>query len=81
MLRETMITALQRRVMYVTFTKVDGSTRVMKCSLQEGVIPADIKGSDKKANDEVLAVWDLEKAAWRSFRLDSVTEVDLVSAK
>ena len=30
---------------------------------------------DKKVNEEVLAVWDLEKEAWRSFRLDSISNV------
>ncbi len=29
-------------------------------------------------NDEVLAVWDLDKQAWRSFRLDSITKIEYI---
>jgi predicted DNA-binding transcriptional regulator YafY len=31
----------------------------------------------RKQNDDVLAVWDLDNSAWRSFRLDSIIEVQL----
>ena len=30
----------------------------------------------KKQNDDVLAVWDLEKKAFRSFKLDSLISVE-----
>lgn len=63
----------------VTFTKKDGSERVMKCTLQESVVPAATTTATtvKKVNDQVLAVWDIDKSAWRSFRLDSVKSVEV----
>jgi hypothetical protein len=63
----------------VTFTKVDGSERVMKCTLNETLIPqsTEEKKTDrvKVENDNVLAVWDLESEGWRSFKIDSVKSV------
>lgn len=59
----------------VTFTKKDGTERVMKCTLKEEFIPVEHRpkeNSDKKPNTETMAVWDMDKNAWRSFRLESV---------
>ena len=67
----------QDGVISVTFTKVDGSERVMKCTLNKTHLPPqmDIKEATTKDNPNVLAVWDIDKSAWRSFRVDSVKEV------
>ena len=61
----------------VTFTQGEGDIRNMLCTLQEGVIPKTT--GKKKENKDVLAVWDLGKNAWRSFRLDSIKSVELVT--
>jgi len=67
---------LKENVVIVTFTKKDGSVRTMRCTLKADLLPAqtDIEEQvQKKApNADALAVWDLEKAAWRSFRFDSI---------
>lgn len=62
----------------VTFTKKDGSERVMNCTLKEGVIVPHEKKTDreKKVNEELLSVWDLDKSEWRSFRYDSVKKIE-----
>lgn len=62
----------------VTFVKKDGSERLMNCTLQEGVVVPHEKTTErvKEENNEVLAVWDLDKNAWRSFRLDSIKTVE-----
>jgi len=67
----------QEGIVTVTFTKVDGSERVMKCTLNKTHLPEqkDIEEATSKDNPNVLAVWDVEKSAWRSFRIDSVKEV------
>jgi hypothetical protein len=46
------------------------------CTLKEGVVVPHEKKTErvKEVNDEVLAVWDCEKNAWRSFRFDSIIE-------
>ena len=71
---------LKRNIATVTFNKKDGTERVMKCTLREDILddaPATKGTSNRKVNDEVLAVWDMELSAWRSFRYDSVTHVSL----
>lgn len=78
--RASLLADLHTNVVTVTFTKKDGSERVMRCTLQEELLPAqdvkDIKeGKVRNKTEEVVAVWDLEKEAWRSFRLDSITAV------
>jgi hypothetical protein len=61
----------------VTFTKKDGTERTMKCTLKEDLMLPYEKKTDrvKEENKETLAVYDLEKESWRSFRLDSITKV------
>ena len=71
--RVELITKLKQGDVSVTFTKKDGSERVMKCTLKEDVIPS--VESSKKENVGVVVVRDTEKNAWRSFRTDSITNV------
>lgn len=64
----------------VTFIKVDGSERVMRCTLNETLIPFDAVPSGdtpRMKRDEVRPVYDLDAAGWRSFRWDSITEVSV----
>ena len=69
--------------MTVKFIKNDGSVREMICTLLESLaIPYEKKTDKQKPeNDEVLAVWDVEKHAWRSFRLDSIISAVVVEAQ
>ena len=73
MKRETLIKNLKTNVMQITFNKVCGEERVMHCTLHESKLPE--TSNNKKINDEVLPVWDVDIGAWRSFRLDSVKDV------
>jgi hypothetical protein len=67
----------------VVFTKVDGSERVMHCTLMESLIPPSgtpqveiVPGAAcSTARDTAIRVWDIDKQAWRSFRRDSVISV------
>ena len=72
--RKWLISLLEEQPIEIVFTKKDGTERTMKCTLQEDYLPETV-GSEKAKNDEVLAVYDLEKEGWRSFRWDSVKEV------
>jgi len=70
---------LEKSKATVVFEKVDGSLREMHCTLMaEYLPPMDETHSNvaKAVNEEVLAVWDLDKNAWRSFRLDSLISID-----
>ena len=63
----------------VTFTKKDGSTRILKCTLNPTVLPV-VESADsakpRKQSEDALSVYDIENSSWRSFRWDSVTDVD-----
>ena len=71
--RKELISKLKDGDVSVTFTKKDGTERVMKCTLKEDVVP--LVESSKKENVGVVVVWDTEKNAWHSFRMDSITNV------
>ena len=75
--REILIKNLQKRTMRITFTKVNGEERVMDCTLQEHMVPP-TNPDNRKENETVLPVWDINKGEWRSFRLDSVTNIELL---
>lgn len=70
------------RDLCVTFTKKDGTERNMRCTLVEGRIPADKKPTQQTSTTSsqiagsAVRVFDTEKNEWRSFRWDSVTQVE-----
>ena len=51
----------------------------MHCTLNETFVP-ETSANNKKNNDEVLPVWDVDIGAWRSFRLDTITNVAKLEA-
>ena len=74
--RETVVTDLKHNVCDIVFTKTNGEERIMRCTLMEKFLPETKDHyTTKKENLEVVPVWDLEKNAWRSFRLDSVIKI------
>ena len=75
--RDVLIKNLKRRTMRITFTKVNGEERVMDCTLQEHMLPP-TKQSNRKQNEEVLPVFDINKGEWRSFRMDSIKNIELL---
>lgn len=60
----------------ITFTKADGTERVMNCTLRHEVVKEYVKKGDRVRTDsDTLTVWDLDVGAWRSFRYDSIKEI------
>ena len=62
----------------VTFTKKDGTERVMNCTLQSELLPpVELKENkvERKKSENTIAVYDLDAKGWRSFTLKSVTHV------
>ena len=75
----------------VVFTKKDGTERVMLCTTNVDLVPiveekAHATNTDnpidfpapkkeKKVNEDVMPVYDLDAKAWKSFRWDSVKQV------
>lgn len=68
---------LKTDIVNLEFLKKDGTLREMKCTLREDKIPESSrpKGSGKSQNNDSIAVFDLEKQEWRSFRFDSVKQL------
>lgn len=68
----------------VVFTKKDGTERVMECTTSPKLVPVEpvVESTEpkreKKVNEDVMPVYDLESKHWKSFRWDSVKEVKFV---
>jgi hypothetical protein len=56
----------------VVFKKVDGTQRTMKCTLSEALLPPrTVTESNRKINEGIQTVFDLESNQWRSFKWDN----------
>lgn len=68
----------------VTFTKQDGTERVMKCTLQPELLPVVevkpvVEGKEpRKESTTSMRVFDLEKKEWRSFTIRNVKHISTV---
>lgn len=83
--REELVETLGKEVVDVTFNKLSGDERKMKCTLIPSMLPPaqrDDKLSQTKIRnleEKTLVVWaiDIEPSAWRSFRYDRITAVEV----
>jgi hypothetical protein len=74
---------LNEGIATITFTKADGTERVMKCTLDRNLVPPQEKKSEVKriseqirsVSPDVLPVYDVEAQGWRSFRWDSIKSI------
>lgn len=79
--REEILEKLHNGIVNVLFLKSDGTEREMKATLLAEHLPPAKEVSEnevkkeRKVNEEVVVAWDMDKQAWRSFRLDSVITV------
>lgn len=66
----------------VTFTKVNGETRVMPCTLMEDALPtreANKLHETHVINRNAITVWCLDKSEWRKFKTENVKSIKLLS--
>ena len=85
--REELAKLLSEEVLDITFTKLNGDERTMKCSLISGMMPPadrDDKLSQTKIRnleEKVVVVWmiheDIDKSGWRSMRYDRIKNVQV----
>jgi len=71
----TLAKALEAGPTTVTFTKVDGSKRVMRATTNASLIKYTYRtkeGASAPVAAGLIRVWDLDKNEWRSIRTDSV---------
>lgn len=77
--RSEMMQTLQNGLSEVTFNKINGDVRVMTCTLDDTIIPADLLPKTSAMLDAVevpqtiIKVYDVKAEGWRSFRVESVT--------
>ena len=67
----------------ITFTKVDGTERIMKCTLEANKLPVvelkeDAKPRKQSDSTKALRVFDLNKNEWRSFTIKNIKNISLV---
>tara|TARA_Y100000310_G_scaffold84955_1_gene81815 strand:+ start:521 stop:811 length:291 start_codon:yes stop_codon:yes gene_type:complete len=86
--REMMVESLHKGICKVTFEKVDGTNRIMNCTLKPnilakesggGFIAEEMKLTEAAKNTNVIPVWDMDAQGWRSFRIDSVENFETSS--
>ena len=83
--KQELVEMLGNEIVDVTFQKLSGDDRKMKCTLIPSMLPPaqrDDKLSQTKIRnleDKTLVVWaiDIEPSAWRSFRYDRVKKVEV----
>jgi hypothetical protein len=66
----------------ITFTKVDGTERVMRCTLESSKLPVvelkeDAKPRKETASTKALRVFDLEKKEWRAFTVKNIKRIEI----
>jgi hypothetical protein len=78
--KDELISLFKRETVNIEFTKNDGTTRAMKCTLMPEMLPVQIELEElvntRKGNPDILAVFDLDKSEWRSFRWDRLLSVN-----
>ena len=83
--REELVELLGKEICDITFKKLNGDERKTKCTLVPSMLPPanrDDKLSQTKIRnleEKVFVVWaiDIEPSAWRSFRYDRVSAVEI----
>lgn len=69
---------LHTGVYEITFTKVDGTERIMPCTLKPDALPAQALNEHHQTRvykPEALSVWCVDRQEWRSFRVMNITSV------
>jgi histidinol phosphatase-like enzyme len=79
-MQDSLIERLHNDIVEITFDKVDGTRRVMKCTLDEAYIAVHAESREKKENtrkpkEGLLVVFDTEKNDWRSMRVESIVAI------
>lgn len=81
--REAIVAQLRENICEITFTKINGESRTMPCTLKSDVIPAVSvavlrEEKTRKPNLDNLSVWCTDKNEWRSFRVTNVTKLEVL---
>ena len=75
--KQGIVEALQEGKVHLQFKKVNGDLRNMVATLNVDYIPVDKipeEGKERKSNEELVVLFDLEVNDWRSFRTENLVE-------
>ena len=80
---DKIVEQLKSNILQITFTKVDGEQRIMPCTLQTDYMPSwsetKVQQIDEfSVNKSVIRAFAIDKQAWRSFRVENVTQVEVL---
>lgn len=80
--KETYKDILQESICLITFTKKDGTERIMRCTLREDLLPIlggviVLHKEPKTISENQVRVYDLDAKGWRSFLLETVTSCQI----
>ena len=84
--RQELLDLLRDNIVSITFDKLNGDERTMKCTLIAELLPKADKEDKlsqtkvRNLEDAVFVVWSLEANAWRSFRYDRLKKVEIANA-
>jgi len=77
--RDEIIAMLQAGDVNIDYTKLNGESRVLNCTLQESIIPVIQTDKDPNAERKVnlsnIVVWDNAAGAWRTVILDRINSI------
>lgn len=72
---------LRANICDVTFTKANGSERVMRCTLKPEFLPAADYSASLDTSDsrgDLVTVWSIDDDAWRSFKPSKLTDIKFI---
>jgi WYL_2, Sm-like SH3 beta-barrel fold len=79
--KENLTDMLRNNIITVTFTKVNGEERVMRCTLMSEYVPNAPSNNGQvllqESEAKAISVWDTEANGWRSFRVDSIKSISM----
>jgi len=80
--RDGLVDMLRHNIVDVTFTKVNGDERIMRCTLRSDLVPSSVKNNgevvaEQNQSSNNVSVWDVEKNGWRSFRVENVKSISM----
>ena len=75
--RPILLKYLAEGICQVSFTKRDGTNRVLLATLQPDLIPSKFSKSvgsvfNPTPNEDLIPVWDVTEGAWKSFKITKV---------
>ena len=79
--KDNLMDMLRNNIVTVTFTKVNGEERIMKCTLLPEYVPNAPTNNGQvllqESESKAVSVWDVQANGWRSFRVDSVKSISM----